>query len=79
MLLPICPEKVFINKTQFFANVQEDVWNYWIGGHQIAQKWIKERKGEVLSESDVANYCNIVGIINETIKVIKKIDEVIEL
>ena len=63
-------EKVFINKTQFFANVQEDVWNYWIGGHQIAQKWIKERKGEVLSESDVANYCNIVGIINETIKVI---------
>jgi hypothetical protein len=35
---------VFINETQYFANVPKNVWEFYIGGYQPAQKWLKDRK-----------------------------------
>ena len=68
---------VFINKTEKFTDISDEVWNYWYGGHQIVQKWIKERKGEKLEESDVQHFLNIVEIIYETIDMCGKVDELI--
>jgi len=66
---------VYINKTTCFTNVSDKVWECWIGGHQIAQKWIKERKQTHLSEEEVTQYRRVINIIEKTIQMSNLIDE----
>ena len=56
----------------------EAVWNFHIGGYQVCQKWLKDRKGRTLSKDDLKHYQKIVVALNETIRLMKEIDEVIE-
>ena len=72
--------KLFINKTQYFDNLPEEVWNFHIGGYQVCYKWLYDRKkaGRKLSAEDIEHYHKIVVALNETIKIMKQIDEVIE-
>ena len=70
-------EDVLISKEQFFSHVSDEVWNYWLGGHQIVQKWIKERKGSTLTNNEIDHYCNIVGTIERTISISKQIDDLL--
>jgi hypothetical protein len=58
--------------------VPEDVWNFHIGGYQVCEKWLKDRKGRTLSKDDIAHYQKIVVALAETIRLMKEIDEVIE-
>jgi predicted helicase len=67
--------KVFINNTQFFDNVPPNVWNFYIGGYQPAQKWLKDRKGRTLNFDDIEHYQKIIHILNETIDVMNEIDK----
>ena len=67
------------NKTQFFDGVPEIAWNFFIGGYQPAQKWLKDRKGRTLSDEDIAHYQKIIVALTETDRIMKEIDdEVIE-
>lgn len=68
---------VFINKTQYFSNVTTEVWEYWMGGHQIVQKWIKERKNSTLSENDIIHYQRIIQIVQDTITISDEIDRIL--
>ncbi len=68
--------KVFINRNQFFSYVEEDVWNYFIGAYQPAQKWLKDRKGKVLSREEINHYSEILAVIKETIHIISEIESV---
>ena len=43
-----------------FRGVPEDVWNFHIGGYQVCEKWLKDRKGRTLSKDDIAHYQKIV-------------------
>jgi len=61
-----------------FCGVPEDVWNFHIGGYQVCEKWLKDRKGRTLSKEDIAHYQKIVVALNETIRLMGEIDEVIE-
>ena len=61
-----------------FSAVPEAVWNFHIGGYQVCHKWLKDRKGRWLSDEDIAHYQKIVVALNETIRIMVKIDEVIE-
>lgn len=72
--------KLFINKTQYFDGLPEEVWNFHIGGYQVCYKWLADRKkaGRKLSADDIKHYHKIVVAINETIKIMKQIDEVID-
>ena len=65
--------KVYINKTQYFENVSELAWNFFIGGYQPAQKWLKDRKGRTLNYDDIVHYERIVAILEETDRIMKKI------
>lgn len=58
--------------------VPEAVWNFHIGGYQICEKWLKDRKGRTLSEDEIAHYQKIVVSLSETIRLMQEIDEVIE-
>src|SRR5262249_38129873 len=72
---------VWIDKahTSGFKGVREEGWNFCIGGYQACEKWLKDRKERTLSKDDIAHYQKIVVALAETIRLMKKIDEVIEL
>ncbi len=61
-----------------FHGVPEEVWDFHIGGYQVCHKWLKDRKGRTLSDEDFAHYQKIVVALNETIRIMAEIDEVIE-
>jgi len=61
-----------------FKGVPEEVWNFHIGGYQVCEKWLKDRKGRRLSDEDIAHYQKIVVALKETIRLMGEIDEVIE-
>jgi len=67
---------LFINKAQYFEGIPPDVWAYQIGGYQVCDKWLKDRKERILSLDEIQTYCKIVTAIQKTMEVQKKIDEV---
>lgn len=71
---------VWLDKAQTtgFDGVQESVWNFHIGGYQVSEKWLKDRKGRTLSEDDIAHYQKIIVALSESIRLMREIDEVID-
>ncbi len=67
---------VFINKNQYFGNVPESAWNFYIGGYQPAQKWLKDRKNRTLTNADIEHYQQIIVALVETNRIMKEIDKV---
>ena len=68
--------KVFINETQYFEDVPEVAWNFYIGGYQPAQKWLKDRKDRELQIDDIRHYLKIIVALNETDRLMKEIDKI---
>ena len=67
--------KVLINNDQYFEGITEEVWQYQIGGYQVCDKWLKDRKGRILSLDDIRHYCKVVTAIKNTIEIQKEIDK----
>ena len=67
-------DKVYINKTQYWDGVPNEVWKFQVGGYQPAQKYLKDRKGRKLTSDEFTNYDRMIVSLNETIKVMKEID-----
>lgn len=68
--------KVYINSSQYFAGVPEIAWNFYIGGYQPAQKWLKDRKGRALDFEDILHYQKIIVTLAETDRLMKEIDQI---
>lgn len=71
--------RVYINDTQYFDNVPEIAWNFYIGGYQPAQKWLKDRKDRELSFEDILHYQKIIVALTETDRIMREIDGVLEV
>lgn len=67
--------RVYINEAQYFDNISESAFNYYIGGYQPAQKWLKDRKGRELSFGDIRHYQEIIYSLSETNKIISQFYE----
>jgi len=67
-----------VTGTVGFRGVPEEVWNFHIGGYQVCEKWLKDRKDRTLTADDIAHYHRIVIALHETIRLMKEIDEVID-
>ena len=65
---------VYINSSQYFEGIPKEVWEYQIGGYQVCDKWLKDRKGRPLSLDDITHYCKVVTSLKKTIEVQSKID-----
>ena len=65
--------RVHINPHQYFENVPEIAWHFHIGGYQPAQKWLKDRRGRVLSYDDISHYQKIIKILGETDRIMQGI------
>ena len=82
---PVEAGRVYINKAdskagvrgQYFEGVPPEVWEFWVGGHQPCQKWLKDRRGRTLSNEDIEHYEKIVVAINETTRLMAEIDAAI--
>jgi hypothetical protein len=68
--------RVFINETQYFAGVPQVAWEFYIGGYQPAQKWLKDRKGRKLEFDDILHYQKIIVALFETDRLMKEIDKI---
>lgn len=58
--------------------MSQEIWNFHIGGYQVCEKWLKDRKGRKLSKRDIEHYQRIVVALSETIRIMGEIDAVIE-
>jgi predicted helicase len=69
-------KQVWINNEQYFDGVPLIAWDFYIGGYQPAQKWLKDRKGRVLSLEDIMHYQKIIVALTETDRIMKEIDKI---
>lgn len=67
-------KRVYISKTQYFEGIESDVWEYQIGGYQVLDKWLKDRKTRILSTEDIKHYCRVVTALAKTIEIQQEID-----
>ena len=65
---------VWINEKQGFSNVSLEIWEFYIGGYQPAQHWLRERERHALSWEDIRHYQKIVKALSETIRVMERIE-----
>jgi len=68
--------KVYINDTQYFNNVPQTAWEFYIGGYQPAQKWLKDRKDRKLEFDDILHYQKIIVALTETDRLMKEINKI---
>jgi predicted helicase len=68
--------RVYYNPTQYFEGVTGEIWEYQIGGYQVCNKWLKDRKGKRLSAGDMKHYCRICNALQKTIEIQKEIDAI---
>jgi predicted helicase len=67
---------LYINQFQYFEGISPEVWEYQIGGYQVCEKWLKDRKGKSLSVEDTKHYCKMVTALKKTIEIQAKIDSI---
>lgn len=66
----------YINDTQYFDHIPKSAWNFYIGGYQPAQKWLKDRKDRKLEFEDILHYQKIIVALTETDRLMKEIDQI---
>nr|WP_072721202.1 type ISP restriction/modification enzyme [Planktothrix tepida] len=72
-------QRIYINKTCYFEGIQPEIWEFKIGGYQVLDKWLKDRKkaNRSLSFEDILHYQKIVVALTATLKIMKEIDQII--
>ncbi len=72
-------QRVYVNPEQYFEGMEKEVWEFMIGGYQVCEKWLKDRKKaeRVLSTKDLKHYMKIIVVLRETIRVMKEVDRAI--
>lgn len=69
--------RVYINKTQYFEGVEPEEWEFYVGGYQVLEKWLKDRQGRKLTYNDLTHYQKVVAAIKRTIELMAEIDDTI--
>lgn len=70
-------KRVWINTEQYFSGVPKAVWEFHIGGYQVCDKWLKDRKDRKLDIDDINHYQKIIVALSETIRLMSEIDSLI--
>jgi len=69
----VTKQRLYINKTQYFETVPENVYNFYIGGYQVLDKYLKDRKGRSIAD-ELFHITEIIKTLYFTIEQMKKID-----
>jgi hypothetical protein len=72
-------QRIYINKTRYFEGIAPEVWQFKVGGYQVLDKWLKDRKKakRTLSFDEVLHYQKIVVALKETMQLMADIDRLI--
>ena len=70
-------QRVYISKTQYFEGIPLEVWDFHIGGYQVCQKWLKDRRGRALTYDELTHYQKVIVALKETIRLMEEIDDLI--
>ena len=74
--------KVYINPSRYLQGVREEVWKFHVGGYQVCEKWLKDRRldkyNQALTDDDVTYYQHVIVAVDETIRLMAEIDRLIE-
>jgi predicted helicase len=68
--------RIWINESKYFDNIPQTAWEFYIGGYQPAQKWLKDRKERELKFEDILHYQKIIVALTETDRIMKEIDKI---
>ena len=71
--------KLYLNEKTYISGVSEEVFKFMIGGYQVLDKWLSDRKNTKLSIDELMHYLKIIVSLKETIRVMKAIDEVVSI
>ncbi|MFY9515517.1 MAG: type ISP restriction/modification enzyme, partial [Dysgonamonadaceae bacterium] len=66
--------RIYINKNKYFDNISPEVWNYHIGGYQVLQKYLRDRKGRFMD--DPRHFCRIITALTKTIEIQEQLDDI---
>ena len=66
---------IYFNQSQYFEGITKEIWEYQIGGYQVCDKWLKDRRGRILILGDIKHYCKFATSIKKTIETQKEIDK----
>lgn len=69
--------RVYINKSQYFEGVPPQVWEFQVGGYQVCDKWLKDRRGRQLSYEDLTHYQKMIVALKETIRLMGEVDSAV--
>jgi hypothetical protein len=69
--------RVYINAKQYFEGITPSVWTFCIGGYQVCEKWLKDRKGRMLGADEIEHYQRTVSALAETRTLMAQIDSLI--
>lgn len=68
--------RIWINDKQYFDNIPLTAWEFYIGGYQPAQKWLKDRQERTLEFEDILHYQKIIVALTETDRLMKEVDKI---
>jgi hypothetical protein len=68
--------RIYINPTQYFDKVPKVAWEFYIGGYQPAQKWLKDRKNRQLNFEDILHYQKIIIALTNTHHLMQQINHI---
>lgn len=66
--------RLYINKEQYLDNVPESAWEFYIGGYQVLQKWLKERRNTVLQYEDLLQLQVIIAVLAQSRSLMESVD-----
>ena len=69
-------QRMYINKTQYFGPISPTIYAYRIGGYQVCDKWLKDRKERRLDLNDIRTYCRMITAIGITLEIQQKLNGV---
>ena len=67
-------QRIYINNDKYFEGITPETWNYHIGGYQVLNKYLKDRKNRIMD--DAPHYCRIVTALGKTIEIQANIDKI---
>lgn len=67
--------KLFFNNQEYFYPVSKQVYEFYIGGYQVLDKYLKDRKGRKLGLLEIKHIQNIIKVLGFTIRQMNKINE----
>ena len=72
------PGRVYVNKEQYFEGVPPEVWDFHIGGYQVCNKWLKDRRSRALSYNERLHYQKVIIALAHTLRIMDDIDDAVD-